>query len=58
MAKLTVTHPTINLLAREALAASLFLEAKVGVATRFPTLEAALAVEDRQYVVVGSDTPV
>lgn len=56
MAKLTVNYPTINLLAREALAASLFLDAKVVLVTEFPTLEAALAAEHRPCEIVGVDS--
>jgi hypothetical protein len=56
MARLTDAHPTINLLAREALAASILLDAKVVLVTSFPTPEAALSAEGRQSVIVGVDT--
>jgi hypothetical protein len=53
MAELTERHPTLNLLAREALAATMVLEATVILITEFPTLQAALVAEGRECVLVG-----
>lgn len=53
MAELTERHPTLNLLAREALAATMVLKATVVLITEFPTLQAALVAEGRECVLVG-----
>jgi hypothetical protein len=54
MAQLADAHPNINLLGREALAATLALEAKVVLATSFPTLESALESYAREWIIVGA----
>ncbi len=50
-------HPTLNLLAREALAAATFLGADVYLTTSSPQLETALAHEGLTVVIVEMDTP-
>jgi hypothetical protein len=53
MGRLMDPYPHLNLLAREALAAALFLETAVVLNTSFPTLEAALTEAGRECIVRG-----
>jgi hypothetical protein len=53
MARLVDSHPHLNLLAREALAAALVLDAKVVLNVGSPGLQAALATEGREFLVLG-----
>jgi hypothetical protein len=53
MGQLINLHPHLNLLAREALAAALWLEAVVVLNSPFPTLQRALSDEGRRCVVLG-----
>jgi len=53
MAMLVDSYPHLNLLAREALAAALVLDAKVVLNVGSPGLQAALATEGRECLVMG-----
>jgi len=44
----------LNLLAREALAATLAIDARVVLMTEFPTLQDALQAEGKEFVVIGA----
>jgi hypothetical protein len=53
MARLVDSHPHLNLLAREALAAAVVLDAKVVLNVGSPGLQAALDAEGREWLVMG-----
>ena len=55
MARLVDSHPLLNLLAREVLAAALVLDARVILNVGSPELQSALATEGRECIVLGRD---